>query len=119
MNEHRGAAWPLSKSQQDAERQTVMEYAQPTHAYSKQCTAKFPCAIKGKGPRHHDRDRLEASPFALPTLPLVFLTPFLTSLLSALLRTGLPRIFATPSAPLPLPLLALAGVFGLDGFSVA
>lgn len=68
----------------------------------------------------HDLDRLTAvGPFTLPTLPLVFRTPFFTSLLSALFRTGLPLIFATPNIPLPLLLFVLAGVFGLDGLSAA
>ena len=50
----------------------------------------------------------------LPILPLVFRTPLLSLLLSAL-RLDVARTLATPMVPLPLPLLVLPGVLGLAG----
>ena len=59
-------------------------------------------------PSVYDLGRIMELP-TLPTLPLVFLTPLL---LSVLRRDGLDRVLPTLIFPSPLPLFSLPGVFG-------
>lgn len=56
-------------------------------------------------------DRVRTEVPTLPTLPLVFRTPVLPSVL---LRVGLVLVLPTLTFPKPLPLLLLPGVFGRD-----